>query len=132
MTPARQPLVLLIESRDNLYEIFSDFLAEAGFAVDGASTVAEALEKSHRLQPDVIVADVEAADLRGRTTIDGVRRMRETRHIPIVALRGASDTVPRELGDVVLCKPCSAEQLLGAIQSQLLAPRQAPRPDSRE
>src|SRR4051794_16426735 len=91
MTPARQPLVLLIESHDNLYEIYSDVLAEAGFSVDGASTVAEALEKSTRLHPDVIVADVEAADLRGRATIDRVRSMLETRHIPIVALRAAGD-----------------------------------------
>lgn len=123
MTPARQPLVLLVESRDNLYEVYSDRLAEAGFAVDGANTVAEALDKSNRLQPDVIVADVEATDLRGRTTIDRVRRMLETRHIPIVALQGPSDPAPRGLEyDVILCKPCAPEQLVGVIKSQLRAP----------
>src|SRR5689334_17271323 len=84
----RQPLVLLVEDDDASYEVLSEVLASAHYAVIGAHNGAEAVDAAERLQPDLIVMDL------GLPKVDGVEATRRiksdarTRHIPIVALTG--------------------------------------------
>ncbi|MGZ3426017.1 MAG: hypothetical protein ACXVCV_05170 [Polyangia bacterium] len=47
------PVVLVVEDFDELYELYSDFLAGAGFAVEGCSSGEQAVEEARRLVPDL-------------------------------------------------------------------------------
>ena len=51
----RTPRVLIVEADDRAYDTYSDFLAERGFAVEGAGRAHEAIAAARRQPPDFIV-----------------------------------------------------------------------------
>jgi two-component system, cell cycle response regulator DivK len=118
------PLVLIVEDFEELYELYSDFLAGAGFAVEGSSNGIEAIEESQRSQPDLILMDLALPRLSGWEAIERIKGASDTRHIPIIALTGHVQRrfgeLAREAGaESVLFKPCPLNVLLGEVERLL-------------
>ncbi len=118
------PLVLVVEDFEELYELYSDFLAGAGFAVEGSSTGEQAIEEARRLLPDVIIMDLGLPRMNGWEAIQLLKNEPATRHIPVVALTGHVQRrfaeLARQAGaDRVLLKPCPLNELLGEIERLL-------------
>jgi DNA-binding response OmpR family regulator len=115
--------VLVVEDDALLRELTTLTLEDAGYAVVGAHTGSAALEVLDG-SADPFCAVVTDVNLGAGP--DGwavARRARELDHdLPIIYVTGASghrwrvDGVPRSL---LLTKPCSASQLVGAVSSLL-------------
>ncbi len=127
------PLVLVVEDFEELYELYSDFLAGAGYAVEGASNGVEAVNEALRLRPDLILMDLALPRLNGWDAIQQLRAHEQTRDVPVIALtghvQGRYAELARQAGaDSVLLKPCPLNQLLGEIERLLghHAPARAP------
>jgi len=78
--------VLCIEdSDDNLYMLHRR-LSRAGFDVKVARNGAEGVEWAKRLQPDLIVMDLNLPGLNGWEATRRLKGQAETKHIPIIVL----------------------------------------------
>lgn len=122
MARPKQPVVLLVEHRDDLYEQYSERLALAHFAVEGADTVADALARARRLRPAIVVADLGVRDKSGRSVAAALRQDPETATLPIVALAPDRHHAPTDAEyEQFLIKPCSADEVLEAVETLLAA-----------
>jgi two-component system, cell cycle response regulator DivK len=130
------PLVLVVEDFEELYELYSDFLAGAGFAVEGSSTGEEAIEEARRLVPDLIIMDLGLPRMNGWEAIHLLKSETSTRHIPVVALTGHvqrhfADLARQAGADCVLFKPCRLEELLSELERLLGRTAHRADPDPR-
>jgi two-component system, cell cycle response regulator DivK len=132
------PLLLVVEDFEELYELYSDFLAGAGYAVEGSGNGVEAVEEAQRLVPNLILMDLGLPRMNGWEAIQLLKSREETRHIPIIALTGHvqrrfADLARQAGADVVLLKPCPLNQLLGEIERLLghRAPARSPENQQR-
>ncbi|HWE31506.1 MAG TPA: response regulator [Polyangia bacterium] len=127
------PLLLVVEDFEELYELYSDFLAGAGYAVEGSSTGEEAIEEARRLVPDLILMDLGLPRMNGWEAIQLLKSEPATSHIPVVALTGHvqrrfADLARQAGADAVLLKPCPLDELLHEIDRLLRRQMQAPHP----
>jgi CheY-like chemotaxis protein len=127
------PLLLVVEDFEELYELYSDFLAGAGYAVAGSSTGEQAITEARRLVPDVIIMDLGLPRMNGWEAIQLLKSDPSTSHIPVLALTGHVQPrfadLAREAGaDCVLLKPCLLDDLLAEIGRLLRHEARAPHP----
>jgi two-component system, cell cycle response regulator DivK len=127
------PLLLVVEDFEELYELYSDFLAGVGFSVEGSSTGEQALEEARRLVPDLIIMDLGLPRMNGWEAIQILKSEAATRHIPVLALTGHVQRrfaeLAREAGaDAVMVKPCPLDELLRQIERLLQRETHAPHP----
>jgi adenylate cyclase len=124
--------VLVVEDVEETYDRFSDYLAQEGFSVIGASDGVEAVELAASLQPDVILMDLSLPRCDG---LEATRRIKEdprTRHIPVLAVTGHSERRVIELAhrvgcDAFLNKPCALDDVLAEIRRVLPGTTSGPR-----
>lgn len=118
------PLLLVVEDFEELYELYSDFLAGVGFAVEGSSSGEQAIVEARRLVPDLIIMDLGLPRMNGWEAIPRLKSEAATRHVPVLALTGQAHrhfaAIAREAGaDGVLFKPCPLDELLREIERLL-------------
>jgi two-component system cell cycle response regulator DivK len=118
------PVVLVVEDFEELYELYSDFLAGAGFAVEGCSSGEQAVDEARRLVPDLIIMDLGLPRMNGWDAIHVIKSDPRTRHVPVLALTGHvqrrfADLARQAGADSVLLKPCPLKELLGEIETLL-------------
>jgi CheY-like chemotaxis protein len=118
------PLLLVVEDFEELYELYSDFLAGAGYAVEGTNNGVEAVEEARRLSPNLILMDLALPRMNGWEAIQLLKSQSTTQRIPIIALTGHvqqrfADLARQAGADVVLLKPCPLNLLLGEIERLL-------------
>jgi CheY-like chemotaxis protein len=119
-----RPLILVVEDDVDSYELYSDFLASAGYAVVGAGNGIEAVSCAKSSLPDLIVMDLA---LPGQNGLEAARRIRadeRMRRVPIIALSGLvlDDYIEaaRLAGcDLFLNKPCPLKWLLAEVRRLL-------------
>jgi two-component system cell cycle response regulator DivK len=121
--PNESPLVLVVDDDRDGREIYAATLTGAGFRVEEAIDGFDAVDKSYKLHPDLILMDLLMPRLDGWEVIGWLKNNRNTRDIPIVAVTGAQ-TEQRELArsagvHSVLVKPCSPDTLLEEIRRVL-------------
>lgn len=125
--------ILLVEDHEPNAQVFVRWLTEAGFpVVIVAATGLDGLRAAQATSHDAFIVDLDLPDIDGlQVGLALVRHMRAGRIVPapLIALTARTDTATREeaarLGfDVMICKPCTQADLVGAIQ-QLLQEMQA-------
>jgi two-component system OmpR family response regulator len=123
MTPAADPhRILVVDDEPNIVDVVSMALRFQGFAVEGAGTGREALERVASFKPHLMVLDVMLPDMEG---FDVARRLgAERAGVPIVYLtaRDATEDKIRGLttgGDDYVTKPFSLEELVARIRTIL-------------
>ena len=83
------PLVALVVDDSMLIRhTVCRFLEERGFAVESATNGVEALEVFSRVQPDVIITDMQMPRMDGSELITTIKSKPDTAKIPIVILAG--------------------------------------------
>ncbi|TMK26554.1 MAG: response regulator transcription factor [Actinobacteria bacterium] len=114
--------ILLVEDDQELRAVLRRGLAEEGFAVSGASTGAEAMERVCAELPDAVVIDVGLPDSDGRDLCQALRaRGIQT---PVLFLT-ARDALADRLagfsagGDDYLTKPFSIAELIARLRALL-------------
>jgi CheY-like chemotaxis protein len=127
------PTVLVVEDFEELYELYSEFLAGVGYAVEGTNNGLEAVVEAERLHPNIIIMDLSLPRMNGWEAIEQLKGNEATRHIPVIALTGHvrrrfADLARQAGAEVVLFKPCPLSTLLGEIERLLgqFAPTRSP------
>jgi len=121
MLPDRKPVgsVLVVDDAENIRDILSLVLLNAGFEIAAADTGARALEMAAAGCFDVLVVDLGLPDMDG---MDLVKRLRKAGiRSRIVVLSGRADALSPEafegLGvDGVLPKPLELQTFLGEMR----------------
>jgi len=80
--------ILVVDDDTNTLDGYLDFLAGAGFVVDGAADGATALTLAFKHPPSAIVTDIELPGLDGFALAETLRDDPRTRQIPVLGLTG--------------------------------------------
>lgn len=115
--------ILLVEDSQLVTEAFSILFAEAGYEVDSAATVAEAIERATSTTPDLMLLDLTLPDGNGLEVVDALRS-RGMLPRATLAMTGDNDSKTRcmclEAGcSEVLLKPVPIGELLRQIKRHL-------------
>lgn len=113
--------ILVVDDEPYITDLLSAALRFEGFAVDVASTGAEALQMVKTERPDLVMLDVMLPDLEG---IEVCRRLRESGdHVPVVFLTARDATEDKvsglALGDDYVTKPFSLDELVARVRAVL-------------
>ena len=115
--------ILIVEDSPLVTDAFSVLFTEAGFEVDAAATVAEAIERGTSTRVDVMLLDISLPDGNG---LEILKALRERGSLPraTLAMTGHSDPHSRrrclEAGCAeVLLKPVPIGELLRQIKRHL-------------
>jgi two-component system, OmpR family, response regulator RegX3 len=124
-----QPRILFVEDERSISDPFARALTRAGFEPVTARTGREALALASRLDPDLVLLDLNLPDTDGRDVARELRRRGDT---PIVMLTARGTEMDRivglELGaDDYVVKPFSAEEVIARIRAVLRRTRQPAR-----
>ncbi len=120
--PKRErPLVLVVDDEDNIRKVVGMRLKTAGFDIIEACNGVEAVEKSIRNQPDLIVMDVMMPIMDGFEATKQIRSELKTAAIPIVMLTAKGDANSEVQGldagaDDYIAKPFDGVRLLARIK----------------
>jgi CheY-like chemotaxis protein len=120
----KQCLVLIVEDSHATYELYSEILASAGYAVVGADSGQDAYASARALRPDLIVMDYELKGIDGAEATRLIKHDPLTRDIPIVMLTGHVSPAHLERArssgcDAFLMKPCPIDQLLDEAKRRM-------------
>ena len=90
------PLVALIVDDSMLIRhTVCRFLEERGFSVESASNGQEALEALERMNPDLIITDMQMPKMDGGELIDALKSHPKTATIPVIVLAGKRSGVEK-------------------------------------
>ncbi len=120
----RQCLVLLVEDSSETYELYSEVLAKAGYAVMGADNGEEAYQLALASSPDIIIMDYELRGIDGCTATERLKQDPRTASIPVVMLTGHVsrrdfDRARAAGCDAFLAKPISYDSLLEEVKRRM-------------
>jgi CheY-like chemotaxis protein len=119
-TSRKQCLVLLVGDSSEGYELHSEILARAGYAVAGAESGAEAYREALARAPDLIVLDMrDNRDVHEATRL--IKSDARTAQIPLLMLTGRVssklyETVRSGDTSAFLPPPCSYDKLLDEVR----------------
>jgi two-component system, OmpR family, response regulator RegX3 len=113
--------ILLVEDETSISEPFSRALERAGFEPIVAATAERALLLADRVEPDLVLLDLNLPDRDGR---DVCRELRRGSDVPIVMLTARGTETDRivglELGaDDYVVKPFSSQEVISRIRAVL-------------
>ena len=124
-----QPRILFVEDEPSISDPFTKALSRAGFETITARTGREALALATRLDPDLVLLDLNLPDTDGRDVARELRRQGDT---PIMMLTARGTEMDRivglELGaDDYVVKPFSGPEVIARIRAVLRRPSARPR-----
>ncbi len=123
--------VLLVDDEASIVKTIGKRLEVAGYDVIIAVDGQEAIEKTYRDQPDILVLDLVLPKLSGLEVCETLKRDPRSQHIPIIIFTGKGEEKHEELcrrrgADAYLTQPRASMELVKQIELLL---NKAPRPD---
>lgn len=82
------PLILSIDDDEDIRSLLHALLGREGYRVAASASGAEGIEAVGRLAPDLVLLDVEMADMDGYTVCERLQMTPGTRSVPVVFLTG--------------------------------------------
>jgi two-component system phosphate regulon response regulator PhoB len=134
--PSKIVKILVVDDEQEAVDLVAFNLKQAGFQVITAADGAEALDKVHKHQPDLIILDVMMPELDGLDVCKLLRRDQATAGIPIIMLTAKAGEVDRVLGlelgaDDYVTKPFSQRELVLRVRKLLARGKNAEAPTER-
>jgi CheY-like chemotaxis protein len=96
--------VLIVEDRPETYELYSELLASAGYAVKGTDNGPDAFAQAVAEHPDLIVMDHDLPGLDGCDAAELIHGDPRTRDIPIIMISGRPTSEHLERAKRIGCK----------------------------
>lgn len=111
-----RPRLLIVEDDLDITRMLTTFFSGQDFDVEVANRGAQALEKTRRNLPDLIVLDIMLPDIDGYEVCRSLRKSTRTSHIPVIFLTQKDERGDRlqglQLGaDDYITKPFDIEEL---------------------
>lgn len=117
--------LLVIDDDIDMLTSLREVLAQAGYAVTGASSGPEALALADQANPDLVISDVRMAGMDGIETLEKLAIQRPSLKSIVITGYAAND-VPGRAMEVCtcdyLCKPFTADQLIQSVERALNQP----------
>ena len=88
--------ILVVDDDPQSLAVYSALLSQAGYRVDQAADALAAICAVVRHAPDLVLADIRMPIMDGKELVLELKRHRDSRHIPIVALTGYDTPGMRE------------------------------------
>ncbi|MFQ5754304.1 MAG: response regulator, partial [bacterium] len=116
--------ILIVEDEEDILDLVSYHLEQAGYKTIKAEAGDEALEIIEQTPPDLIVLDIMLPGMTGTEVCKILKQQEETRHIPIVMLTAKGEEIDRVVGfelgaDDYVTKPFSPRELVLRIKAIL-------------
>ncbi len=117
--------ILLVDDEPDIIYLVRRFLERGGYTVVEANGGREALKKTEKENPDLVLMDVMMPDIDGWEVSRNLKSREDTRHIPIVMLtvRTSHDSRQKSkeyaFADAHLGKPASGKNILSIVDSVL-------------
>ena len=116
--------LLIVEDDSDISNMLSIYFNSQGYDVDIASRGSEALEKTHRAMPHLIILDIMLPDTNGYEVCRTLRTNTRTSHVPVIFLTQKDERSDRlqglELGaDDYITKPFDIEELKWRVQNAI-------------
>jgi DNA-binding response OmpR family regulator len=126
--------ILFVEDEPSISDPFSKALAREGFEPVVARTGREALALAQRIDPDLVLLDLNLPDGDGRDVARELRRRSDT---PIVMLTARGTEMDKIVGleigaDDYVVKPFSGAEVIARIRAVLRRSRRAHAPEATE
>ena len=121
MTPAIQPLILVVEDEPNLAEVLEAYLRRDGFRTERAGDGEAALQLFRSAKPDLIVLDVMMPKLDG---FEVLRKVREAGTTPVIMVTARVEDVDKLVGlrmgaDDYIVKPFNPPEVVERVKAVL-------------
>jgi CheY-like chemotaxis protein len=121
---APSPLVLVVDDFEDNREMYVEYLQFHGFRVVEAVNGQEAVERTRRLLPLVVVMDLSLPVMDGWEATRRIKADPRTKRIRVIALTGHAEPAHAkkalEAGcDDFVAKPCLPDNLLSKIREHL-------------
>jgi PAS domain S-box-containing protein len=120
----RKPRILLVEDHPDTLRVLVRLLRNAGYSVEGAANVREALQFAAAEPFDLIISDLGLPDGSGNDLVRELRSRHRVRSSIALSGFGMEDDVKRSLDagfDGHLTKPVSFQKLLAMIRNMTVA-----------
>ena len=116
--------VLLVEDNEDSRDGLSRHLRRKGYAVVTAVDGRQGLEAARAGAPDLILMDMSLPVMDGWTATQEIKKIVETKHIPVIALTAHAMASDRDKALAAGCddydtKPIELARLLGKIEAFL-------------
>jgi DNA-binding response OmpR family regulator len=124
--------ILLVDDEPKIVSTVRAYLEREGYQVLEAYDGRQALDISHREQPDLIVLDLMLPELDG---FEVCRQIRRSSDVPIIMLTARQEDADKLIGleigaDDYVTKPFSPRELVARVRVVLRRARSAPVPDT--
>lgn len=117
--------ILVVEDNDLNRKLFCDVLRANGFDVEPEADGESALETARRIDPDLIIMDIQLPNVSGVDLIQAAKRDLQLQAIPVLAVtayagKGDEERI-RDAGAAgYLAKPVSIIPFMNAVKELLL------------
>jgi len=113
--------ILVVDDEKPIADILKFNLQREGYFVELAFDGKEAIEKTHKVMPDLIILDIMLPKMDGFAVC---KKLRETVQIPIIMLTAKEEEVDKVLGlelgaDDYITKPFGVRELLARVKANL-------------
>jgi CheY-like chemotaxis protein len=120
----KSPLVLVVDDFEDNRAMYVEYLQFQGFRVVEAVNGAEAVERTQKLLPLVVVMDLSLPVMDGWEATRRIKADPRTKHIRVIALTGHAEPAHAKKAldagcDDFVPKPCLPENLLTKIRDHL-------------
>ena len=108
--------ILVVDDEPANAALTGAMLRAEGFGIQSATSGSDALEKTNRQKPDLIVSDYEMPGMTGREVAEAIKDNDDTREIPVLICTYAEVTeADLQPADALLRRPFSQEDLKSAV-----------------
>ncbi len=83
--------ILIVDDNQEIVDLFSEILASEDYRIFSAKDGISAIQTAGNLRPDLILLDVELPGLNGIEVCRTLRKMPETKLIPVITITGQTD-----------------------------------------
>lgn len=116
--------ILVVEDNDLNRKLFCDVLKSQGFAVEPVGDGRQALERAREFVPNLIIMDIQLAEISGLELIEQAKCDPLLRSIPVLAVtayagRGDEERIRDAGAEGYLAKPVSIGPFLAAARALL-------------
>jgi DNA-binding response OmpR family regulator len=115
---------LVVEDDPDIVELLTHYLSRDGFHVEAVGDGRVALERLRRVEPDVVILDLQLPGTDGLAVCRELRSNPRTRHLPVIMLTARGDEADRIVGlemgaDDYVVKPFSPKELMARVRAVL-------------